>query len=84
MRYSELNNGWLWPEPMIVRLDQLGTREKMIAEGCKYYCLNCHICYVHIPVEIYEDGHGGRLLNMCKCGSDLFAHLSDDSPVEGN
>ena len=62
----------------------MATREEMIQEGMKYYCINCKKCYIHLPTESYEDGHGGRVLNMCRCGSDLFAKLNDNSSVSSD
>ncbi|HCR41769.1 TPA: hypothetical protein DIV45_00105 [Patescibacteria group bacterium] len=57
------------------------TREEALAKDYLYYCLNCNKVYKELPVENYEDGHGGRNLQMCKCGCDLFADLKTDQPV---
>lgn len=57
------------------------TRDKAIKLGYQIYCLGCSAVYKSTPTEQYEDGHGGRQLEMCRCGSDLFANLADDTPV---
>ena len=58
------------------------TREEAIAKGYEVYCIGCSKVYRMPPTEQYEDGHGGRQLPMCGCGSDLFAKLSDDPQVK--
>jgi len=58
------------------------TREKMLAEGYRYYCIACHRVFKQPPTEQYEDGHGGRPLEMCKCGCDMFANLKDGTRRE--
>ena len=60
----------------------MATREEVIEEGYRYYCIACSKVFKELPKEQYEDGHGGRALAMCRCGSDLFANLKDDSRVE--
>ncbi len=45
-------------------------------EGYNEVCLSCHTVYKEKPIQNYEDGHGGRELNMCKCGSDLFEGIN--------
>lgn len=59
------------------------TREEAIAKGLTYYCLECSCTYKEIPQRVYEDGHGGRLIGLCRrCGCDLFARLDDDSQAK--
>ena len=58
------------------------SRADAIKEGYKYYCINCNTVYKHLPTEDYEDGHGGRLLTMCRCGCDIIADLKTDETVE--
>lgn len=58
------------------------TREEALKEGYTVYCIGCNTPYRHTPTEQYEDGHGGRRLEMCRCGCDLFANLTDDSQVK--
>ena len=36
-------------------------------------CMGCGRVYKNSPTVEYEDGHGGRFLEMCSCGCDLFA-----------
>lgn len=45
--------------------------------GYGYVCLNtdCNIVYRVKPTEIYEDGHGSRLIEMCRCGCDIFGTI---------
>jgi len=60
------------------------TREECIRDGYLFYCLGCATAYKKIPQEWYEDGHGGRYIDMCRCGSDLFANMKDDTPAHGD
>jgi len=53
----------------------MATKQEMIDQGCTVYCLICKKCYKELPMEIYEDGHGGRYIPFCRCGSDLFSNL---------
>lgn len=46
--------------------------QELIEEGAKYFCLNCKKVYAKKPTQPYETGHGERMLEMCRCGSDLF------------
>jgi len=41
-------------------------------DGYNYVCLGCHTVYKQKPERFYEDGHGGRYIEMCRCDSDLF------------
>lgn len=54
----------------------LKNLEKLKEKGAKYVCLNCTKVYQKIREELYEDGHGGRMIQMCTCGSDLFEDIS--------
>lgn len=57
------------------RIDWEATIENLEGlrrEGANYICLGCRRVYVEKPLEWYEDGHGGRNIKMCSCGSDLF------------
>ncbi len=56
-----------------VTKEHLGELENA---GGKYICLGCSRVYTVKPREEYEDGHGGRYIEMCMCGSDLFDELS--------
>ena len=56
------------------------NKEEAIAAGNVWYCLKCNTVSKTKRTEQYEDGHGGRRLEMCKCGCDLFARLADDKP----
>jgi hypothetical protein len=40
--------------------------------GAKYVCLQCKTPYQNKPKQPYKNGHGGRMLEMCGCGSGLF------------
>ena len=57
------------------------TRQEMIDDGYTVYCLQCNKCYKTPPNEQYEDGHGGRRLEMCRCGCDLFSQLKEPAHV---
>ena len=58
--------------------DRLRT---MQAEGYNHVCVNCRIVYQEKPTQEYADGHGGRLLNMCRCGSDLFITIDEQIAI---
>jgi len=58
-----------------LRSDRGQKREE---EG--YRCLGCGRVFESVPTERYEDGHGGRQLDMCRCGCDLFEAVK---PKEG-
>ena len=53
----------------------LNQIEKLKDKGAKYICIGCHKTYETKRTELYEDGHGGRMLEMCTCGSDLFEDI---------
>jgi hypothetical protein len=55
------------------------TRQEAIESGHVWYCLQCKTAYKKKPTEQYEDGHGGRRLEMCPCGCDLFDRLADNT-----
>lgn len=38
-------------------------------------CLGCNTAYKKKPTQDYNDGHGGRDIEMCRCGCDLFVEL---------
>jgi hypothetical protein len=46
--------------------------EDLKKKGGEHVCLKCNSVYAEKPIWHYEDGHGGRDLEMCPCGSDLF------------
>ena len=54
------------------------NRQEAIDKGYRIYCLGCGTVYKQAPTLEYEDGHGGRMINMCPCGSDLFTNLADE------
>lgn len=60
----------------------MAKRQEVIAEGYKYYCLNCNKVFKDLPYQPYEDGHGCRQVPFCSCSSDLFATLEGDSDVD--
>jgi len=62
----------------------MATRQEMIDEGLLYFCANCKSCFKKVPVEEYEDGHGGRLLTMCRCGCDLIVSLETNNLVDAD
>ena len=41
-------------------------------EGYQQICMGCYTVYRQKPTQWYEDGHGGRFIEMCRCGCDLF------------
>ena len=64
--------------------------KELMAEGYQWRCLKCNTVFKEKRVELFEDGHGGRSLEMCRCGCDLFQKLSETTclnvkvkPVDG-
>ncbi len=55
------------------------TRDEVIAKGYWYYCFSCSRVYKTKPTQQYEDGHGGRGLELCRCGCDLFGTLAAEA-----
>lgn len=51
--------------------------ESWLKEGYRARCVCCGRVYKNTPQKWYEDGHGGRYIVMCRCGSDLFKDLSE-------
>ena len=58
------------------------TRDEMIENGYKYYCIACKGSCKELPMMPYDTGHGMSQIPMCRCGSDLFADLKTDEPVK--
>jgi hypothetical protein len=56
--------------------------KELIEQGYRYRCLGCNRIYKQPRQETYENGHGGRTIDMCVCGCDLFQKLEDMSCVE--
>lgn len=56
--------------------------EELIAGGYGYRCLKCNRIYKTSRREHYEDGHGGRYIDMCCCGCDLFQKLEEVSCLD--
>ncbi len=51
--------------------------ETWLKQGYRVRCLGCGTVYKNTPEQPYEDGHGGRNIRMCRCGSDLFIDLKE-------
>ncbi len=51
--------------------------KKLIKEGYRWKCMDCGTIYKDKPEQPYEDGHSGRSIEMCRCGSDLFVSLQE-------
>jgi len=53
------------------------TIEDFYAKGFRRVCLSCNTLFEPDKVrkEDYDDGHGGRPIEMCKCGCDLIGHI---------
>lgn len=49
--------------------------EELVLDGARYICLGCKKVYATKPEKIYDDGHGGRMMEMCSCDSDLFGAI---------
>jgi len=64
--------------------------KELIEQGYRYRCIKCNTAFKEKRQEFYEDGHGGRFIDMCRCGCDLFQRLDEISylrvevkPVDG-
>lgn len=71
---------WHHRKPVAVlktlKSEQMNANEALV-KGFRVYCLDCFTVYRTIPTRQYEDGHGGRQLEMCRCGCDLFCLLAN-------
>lgn len=56
------------------------TREEAIKQGYIYCCLGCKTVYKEVPREDVG-GQSEHLIPMCRCGSDLFMNLVDETMV---
>jgi|GEM_PF-2623615 len=56
--------------------------KELIDKGYNYRCLGCNKVYKAKRQEPYEDGHGGRFIDMCGCGCDLFQPLQEITCLE--
>jgi len=63
----------------IVDEKQKRALNKLIDKGYTCKCVSCGKFYKEPPQEWYDDGHGGRNIDMCPCDSDLFTSLQDIS-----
>jgi len=52
--------------------ESISNLKALHSRGAEYVCMGCKRVYSDIPSRFYEDGHGGRDIDMCTCGSDLF------------
>ena len=51
--------------------------EELMQKGAKYICTGCYKVYASKPKTVYEDGHGGRMMEICRCRSDLFTGIDE-------
>lgn len=51
--------------------------KKLLEKGYLFRCLSCNTVYKEKKQEFYNDGHGGRYIDMCSCGCDLFQPLEE-------
>lgn len=59
--------------------NNLKKLENWKKEGYRWVCIGCNTVYREKPQWLYEDGHGGRYIDICKCGCDLFFGI--DRPI---
>ncbi len=57
--------------------ESINLLESFKEKGYHEVCLGCNTVYKKKPKQDYEDGHGGRCLEMCRCGSDLFEDINE-------
>jgi hypothetical protein len=58
-------------------LERKKKLEEFLKQGYRVKCLICGKIYKDTPRKWYEDGHGGRNIEICSCGSDLFINLEE-------
>ncbi len=56
---------------------RISTLREVYNNGYRQACLNCKTVFKPDKVrkESYEDGHGGRVIEMCGCGCDLMGYI---------
>jgi len=57
--------------------NNLKKLEEWQEKGYNWVCMGCNTVYKQKPDMLYEDGHGGRFIDMCRCGCDLFNTIDD-------
>ena len=75
----------------IDKIDEDASKERfkeLKSAGGKFVCLSCKRVYEKKPMQFYEDGHGGRDIEMCVCGCDLLDEIdafikNDDRTLVG-
>lgn len=53
----------------------MSTLREVYDQGYRRVCIACRKVFKEAPTEWYEDGHGGRHLEMCRCGCDLIGYI---------
>ena len=55
----------------------MSTLREVYDEGYRRACIACHKVFKpeRVRTELYEDGHEGRQLEMCRCGCDLIGYI---------
>ena len=49
----------------------------MLQTGFRYICVRCHALHRKPRQEYYDDGHAGRMIDMCSCGCDIFEKIEN-------
>ncbi len=60
----------------VTKITRLSLRE-LYNDGYRRVCLNCNSVFKqdNVRTEPYEDGHGGRIIEMCNCSCDLIGYI---------
>lgn len=58
------------------------TADEAYAKGYRMFCVECNRIYREAPTRQHEDGHGGRQMQMCRCGCDLFKAIMPSATTE--
>lgn len=55
----------------------MATLRELYNKGCRRVCIGCNTVFKpdKVRTEPYADGHGGREIEMCKCGCDLIGYI---------
>jgi len=56
------------------------TLREAFDQGYRRVCIGCNTVFKpgEVRKEFCDDGHGGRDIEMCKCGSDLIGNIIEE------
>lgn len=58
---------------------KMASLRELFDQGYTRVCIGCNTAFKpdKVPKPTYEDGHGGRRLEMCGCGCDLIGYVME-------